>query len=50
MDIKIRIEKPEDIQTIFRINELAFKRDEEAQLVDDLRDNDAALLSRYCGG
>lgn len=45
MPIEIRAERPEDIAAIGEVNKLAFAQDQEANLVDALRANGAALLS-----
>ena len=41
----IRAERPEDIPRIRDVNRLAFEQDQEANIVDALRSNGAALLS-----
>ena len=41
----IRDERPEDIPLVRDVNSLAFEQDQEADLVDALRSNGAALLS-----
>jgi putative acetyltransferase len=41
----IRTEKPEDREAIQRVNRLAFRRDDEARLVDALRDEGHVRLS-----
>jgi putative acetyltransferase len=43
--IEIRQEQPEDIPAIRMINELAFGRPEEANIVDNLRENSPDVLS-----
>ena len=43
--IEIREEQPCDVAAIRRVNELAFGRDQEANIVDALRANGAVLLS-----
>ena len=45
MNITIRAERPEDRADIRRVNEAAFGRQEEAQIVDMLRDSCSDLLS-----
>ena len=45
MPIEIREERPEDIAAIREVNKRAFGQDQEANLVDALRANGAALLS-----
>lgn len=45
MPIEIREELPEDIAAIREVNRRAFGQDQEANLVDALRSNGAALLS-----
>ena len=45
MDIIIRPEITKDIPAIFHVNKLAFDRENEAQLVDALRKEDAVILS-----
>ena len=45
MSIEIREELPSDIATVREVNKLAFGQDQEANLVDALRSNGAALLS-----
>lgn len=45
MQIEIRQELPEDVAAIREVNRLAFGQDQEANLVDALRDNGASLLS-----
>jgi putative acetyltransferase len=45
MKIEIREEKPEDIATIHALNKEAFGQEQEANIVDALRQNDAILLS-----
>jgi putative acetyltransferase len=42
---KIRAEEPRDIDAIRRVNELAFRRPEEARIIDDLRAAGKAVLS-----
>ena len=43
--LSIRLEKPEDIELIYRLNQLAFDRTDEAELVDGLRDAGALSYS-----
>lgn len=43
--LSIRKEKAEDRAAVYQVNKLAFGRDDEAQLVDRLRDTGASLLS-----
>jgi len=43
--LTIRRETPEDIDSIRRVNRQAFDQDEEAELVDRLRNRDAVTLS-----
>lgn len=43
--LKIRQELPGDLDSIYFVNEQAFGRKEEAELVDDLRNGGKALLS-----
>ena len=45
MPLKIRPEVPEDRTAVFEINRMAFGRDDEAQLVDRLRDDGDVVLS-----
>jgi putative acetyltransferase len=45
MLIEIRKEKPSDILTIRDVNKRAFEQDQEANIVDALRSNQAVLLS-----
>lgn len=45
MELIIRPEKPEDIPAIFRVNQLAFGRENEARLVNNLRAENAITLS-----
>ena len=45
MKIEIREEQPEDRAEVRRINEAAFGRPEEAEIVDNLRDSCGDLLS-----
>jgi predicted N-acetyltransferase YhbS len=43
--LNIRFETPEDIPAIHQVNRLAFDRDDEANLVDRLREENAIMLS-----
>jgi putative acetyltransferase len=43
--LEIRAERPDDIAAIRDVNRRAFAQDQEADIVDALRTNDAALLS-----
>src|SRR5262245_52619606 len=43
--LEIRAERPDDIAAIRGVNRRAFAQDQEADIVDALRTNDAALLS-----
>lgn len=43
--ITIRPERPEDIPGVYRVNELAFERKAEAELVNLLRDHGQVILS-----
>jgi len=45
MSIEIRQERPDDVAAIREINRLAFGQDQEANIVEALRSNDALLLS-----
>jgi putative acetyltransferase len=45
MEIEIREEKPGDTQAIHALNKEAFGQEQEANIVDALRKNDAVLLS-----
>jgi putative acetyltransferase len=45
MSWKIRAEKPGDISAIREVNRLAFGREDEARLVDDLRSGTYARIS-----
>jgi putative acetyltransferase len=45
MTFLIRPETPADLPAIFRVNQLAFERDNEARLVNKLRDANAVVLS-----
>ena len=45
METIIRPETDEDIPAIYQVNKLAFKRENEAQLVNRLREEDAIILS-----
>jgi putative acetyltransferase len=45
MDPLIRIECPQDRAAIWEVNQLAFGRQDEARLVDELRDEDYARVS-----
>lgn len=45
MDIVIRPETTADIPAIYQVNKLAFDRDNEARLVDNLRNDGAVILS-----
>lgn len=45
METIIRSETTDDIPAIYRVNKLAFERENEAQLVDKLREDDAVILS-----
>lgn len=45
MELHIRPETPADIPAIFHINQLAFGRENEARLVNKLRDDNAVVLS-----
>jgi putative acetyltransferase len=45
MEINIHHETHEDLFAIYQVNQLAFGRENEAQLVDKIRENDAILLS-----
>lgn len=44
-NLLIRTETPNDIAAIHRVNAKAFQREDEAQAVDQLRDEDAVVLS-----
>lgn len=45
MNLIIRLETPEDISAIYQVNQLAFDRENEARLVDNLRSSGAIILS-----
>ena len=45
MNLTIRPETPEEISAIYQVNQLAFDRENEARLVDNLRCNGAVTLS-----
>ncbi len=45
MEIELRDEKPNDLAAIHALNELAFGQEQEANIVDALRQNGAARLS-----
>lgn len=44
MPISIRPETAVDVPAFYQVNQLAFGRDNEAQLVDRLRQNEAIIL------
>lgn len=45
MNLTIRPETPEEISAIYQVNQLAFDRENEARLVDNLRSNGVVTLS-----
>ena len=45
MNLTIRPETPEEISVIYQVNQLAFDRENEARLVDNLRSNGVVTLS-----
>ena len=45
MNINIYPETQADLVAIYQVNRLAFERENEAQLVDKIRDNEAVILS-----
>jgi len=45
MNLTIRPETPEEISAIYQVNQLAFDRNNEARLIDNLRNNGAVTLS-----
>lgn len=47
MEVKIRQENKEDFNAVFEINKLAFRQDNEAKLVELLRQNNA-FVPEFC--